>query len=123
MKHLMDKMKHMHPDMMMPAGPKDEKEAKLMILKELRDEMSNLMKHSEMSPEEHMVKVAADSKEGLEEGLDKAKDVLHELPAQDEGNMPTDEEQEEEDKMHEIHQNLKNENDDESEYDDEDDEY
>jgi hypothetical protein len=52
-----------------------EKEAKMSNLKALRDEMSGMMKEDLMHPA-HKVEVAASDEQGLEKGLDKAKQVL-----------------------------------------------
>jgi hypothetical protein len=50
--------------------------AMLEVLKEIRDMASGLMQDDIKSKGLKKVSVAADSKEGLEEGLDKAKEML-----------------------------------------------
>jgi hypothetical protein len=61
-----------------------EKEAKMSVVKDLRDAASDDMKESLKSGMMQKVTVAAPDKEGLKKGLEKAEDVLEELP--EEGN-------------------------------------
>lgn len=76
-------------DMKKMFGKKDKssespkKEAKLSALQSLRDEMSDMMK-GDLGGRINKVTVAAKDKSGLEEGLDKAKEVLHTMPEEDE---------------------------------------
>lgn len=58
--------------------PMDEnyKNAKMSMLHALRDEMSGMMKGDLDGAKLHKVEVAAPDKEGLSEGLEKAKDML-----------------------------------------------
>lgn len=62
--------------------PKSEKMGKMAALKELIQEMSALMGSDLENPMEEMQKVtvAAPDKESLMKGLDKAEDVLEEMP-------------------------------------------
>lgn len=69
------------------------KQAKMDMLKSLRGEMSGMMK-DDLMPGKAKVEVAADSPEGLSEGLDKAKDLLK--SKMEESQM---DEEEKEDKM------------------------
>lgn len=72
-------------DMKKVLGKKDKsenpvkKEAKLSALKGLRDEMSNMMQ-GDLGQKMNKVVVAAKDKQGLEKGLDKAKEVLDTMP-------------------------------------------
>lgn len=52
------------------------KNAKMSMLKALRDEMSGMMKDDLTKPGMKKVEVASDSPEGLSHGLDKAKEMM-----------------------------------------------
>lgn len=64
------------------AMPKSEKMGKMAALKELISEMNALMGGDLENPVDEMQKVtvAAPDKESLMQGLDKAEDVLEEMP-------------------------------------------
>jgi len=92
-------------DMKKMLGKKDKKddsgkkEAKLSALKSLRDEMSGMMK-DDLGGKMNKVTVAAPDKASLEHGLDKAKEVLHEMPEEEaEGSSPFPDEEEESSEM------------------------
>jgi hypothetical protein len=76
---LMEKKKKDSPEMDPIA-----KNAKMASLKSLRDEMMGMMKGDLEGSKLNKVEVAADDKEGLAEGLDKAKDILGEMPESEE---------------------------------------
>lgn len=52
------------------------KDSKMSVLQELRDQMSGLMKDDLQGSKMKKVEVAASDEEGLEEGLDKAKEMI-----------------------------------------------
>lgn len=58
-----------------PLDPR-KKDAKMSMLKALKDEMSGMMKEDLQKPGLKKVEVAASDKSGLVHGLDKAKDLL-----------------------------------------------
>jgi hypothetical protein len=60
--------------------PEDKAKAKLHVLKDLKEHAMGLM-----GDKLKKVTVAADSKEGVEKGLDKAKEILHRMPASVDG--------------------------------------
>lgn len=59
--------------------PQDKLDARRCVLEELRDEMKSIMKEA-LADGLKKVSVAADSKEGLKEGLDKAKEIVESGP-------------------------------------------
>lgn len=63
------------------------KKAKLGVLGEIRGLASKLMQDG-LSGKMQKVMVAAQDKEGLKEGLEKAKDVLDQMPKKDESEEP-----------------------------------
>lgn len=74
-----------------PASAK----AKMSMLQALSGEMDGMLKEHLMKPE-HKVEVAADDKEGLEAGLDKAKEALHGLDSEGDEDSKYDEDSEDE---------------------------
>lgn len=86
------------------------KKAKLDTLKALKrmamDEIRGRMTDEDMSPEMSKVVVKADDKDGLEAGLNKAKDVLSDLPM--------DEDEEESSMMDDLHPSEKSPEDEEA---------
>jgi hypothetical protein len=78
----------------------DKKNAKLGALKELRNSMSEMMQ-GDLKGRMNKVTVAAPDKESLEQGLDKAKEIVSgEEPVSEE--MPESEESEESSEMEEM---------------------
>jgi hypothetical protein len=75
---------------------KDKMEAKKAVIQELR-QMAEEMMGGDLMEGMKKVTVASDSKEGLEEGLEKAKEILGEMPENEEENY--DEEDEKNKKM------------------------
>lgn len=73
----------------MPMG----KKAKMDNLKALRKLAMDMIRDNSEMPEDSMSKVmvAAHDKEGLEKGLDKAKDVLDEMPESEDEESPEQE--------------------------------
>lgn len=74
MKKMLDKKKK--------EGDPLKKQAKLSALKNLRSAMSGMMQ-GDLGDKMNKVTVAAPDKESLEAGLDKAKDVLDDMPSED----------------------------------------
>ena len=74
-------------------------EAKMEVLKELMQMADSSEAEGLLGGMDDMkqVTVAAEDKEGLEEGLEKAEEVLDEMPMDDEEDMITDDEEEDED--------------------------
>lgn len=72
----------------------NEKEAKLSVAKEMRDMASGMM--GEKLKGLKKVTVASDSKEGIEEGLEKAKDMVEEMPGEEKPEMEASESEESE---------------------------
>jgi hypothetical protein len=68
-----------------------EKEAKMSVIKEMRNMASGIMGDNLKNLKK--VTIASDSKEGLEEGLDKAKEVIEKQPMQEESDESSEEEQ------------------------------
>lgn len=91
LKKLMGKKKKDEPD-------KSHIEAKMKVLQELRDMMAQLMGDGMMKNHEEMRKVAvmAKDKPGLLEGLQKAEDIVEEMPNGEESPAELEEENEEE---------------------------
>jgi hypothetical protein len=56
------------------------KGAKMSMLKELKDQMQKLMANGLQDSKLKKVEIMSTDKEGLEAGLDKAKDVVEDLP-------------------------------------------
>lgn len=59
-----------------PAMDPKQKEAKMSMLQALKAEMSGMMKEDLQHPGMKKVEIAADDKEGLAHGLDKAKEMI-----------------------------------------------
>jgi len=76
--------------------PLDEnyKSAKMEMLKSLKGEMGKMMGDDLKSSKMKAVQVAAPDKEGLEKGLDTAKDLIEGAPEGEKEGMPMDEESE-----------------------------
>jgi|LakMenEpi03Aug12_release.lakeMendotaPanAssembly.Ray.scaffolds.fasta_scaffold392129_2 hypothetical protein len=64
-----------------------EQKAKMGVLKELKDDMSSEMGGSLKDMMAKKVSVMAGNKEDLEKGLDKAKELVHDMPNGEEGQL------------------------------------
>lgn len=85
-----------------------EKEAKMHVLQELHKDLADHMGDQLRGLKK--VTVGADSKEGLAEGLDKAKEILHKMPEAPEADENADEEMPEADERDpEAHDEFDNE--------------
>lgn len=73
----------------------DEKAAKLAALKDLRAEMRGMM-GNDLTDRMNKVTVAADNKEDLKKGLDKAKDLVAKAPGMKDGSLEEHDESPEE---------------------------
>ena len=80
-------MKMMEKKKARKVGPAEQK-AKMGVLKELKDDMSSEMGGSLKDMMAKKVSVMAGNKEDLEKGLDKAKELVHDMPnGEEEGHL------------------------------------